>query len=220
MGSQLSNDQLLNNVNKTIDELIDDYNPWANDKLCDNFELVYNDKLIKLSTVQLKGLVSTIGYTDIEKLEKKDLCLMIIGHYKKRIELLNKIKSAINKCKSMLTRARSGNVCLNVTNYVDDFYLCKELSGIWIGKDEYQLMMNKLKNQNRLVGLTFWLEGLNKTYNNSLRKINSIITMIKKDINKSVDEIEFGVIEEHTNKTLEYMLLICEIYYLLVINYK
>lgn len=216
-----SNDLIINDIKKSVIELIDDYKIWTDKQLCNNFELIYNGKLINLTTQQLKGITSTIGYYSTESLSKDDLCIVIMNHYKKRITLLQLINKAINKCNDMINRTRNGNICINVNKFIDDFYVCNQIPNAkWISKDEYKHMINNLKTQNRFHGILIWIEGLDEKYNESLRKLSKIIVMIREDIDKTIDEIEFGVIEKYTQKTLTHMILICEIYYLLAINYK
>lgn len=215
--SLASNDIIMYNIKNTVNELMNDYEIWANDQLCNNFELIYNGKLITLSDVQLKGIIAMIGYNNSENLSKDDLCQIIINHYKRKIELLKSINETIDKCNNMIHRAKNGKYCLNVNTFIDDFYTCNQIDGaIWIDKDEYKIIIHKLKKQDRLKGMLIWIEGLDGKYNESVKKLTGIIDMIKKD----VDESEFKIIEAHTYKTLEYMVLICEIYYLLAINYK
>jgi len=215
-----SNDIIITDIKKTITELIDDYKIWTNDELCNNLELIYNGKLVKLTTEQLKGITSSIGYNNTDTLSKTDLCIMIMGHYKKRVLLLRAINGAINKCNNMLHHVKNGNVCLNVTKFIDDFYICNQIpNAVWIDKNDYQLLLNKLKTQDRLSGLMVWINGLDEKYNESLKKLFKIVMMIKDDINKTIDEVEFRVIENYALKTLKNMILTCEIYYLLAINY-
>lgn len=219
--SIMSNDIIMYEIKNTIKDLIKNYEVWTNDKLCSNLEVMYNGKLVKLTIDQLRGITTTIGYKYDKPVARERLCEIIINHYKKRIELLQLINLNIEKCADMIRRAKKGQVCKNVDSYVDDFFKCNAIpNSLWIDKEEYNDMIKALKQQDRISLLVNWVEDLEEHYHKSLKRLLRIIDMIKRDIDKTISEVEFNAIETHTKKVINNMTTLCEIYYLLAVNYK
>jgi len=220
-----SNDIIMHEIRYTIKDLIKNYEVWANNESCNNLEVIYNGKLTKLTLDQLRGISATIGYkydkNTTGQLSKEKLCRNIITHYKKRINLLQFINFNIEKCADMLHKSKNGPVCKNVDGFLDDFFKCNSIpNSLWINKEEYADMIDRLKQQNRLESLIKWIDDLEEHYNKSLQKLLKIIDIIKKDIDKTIPQPEFDAIEEYTRKIINNMTTLCEIYYLLAINYK
>lgn len=221
MSNIMSNDIIMYEIKNAIKELIKNYEVWTNDETCNNLEVMYNGKLITLTVDQLRGITSTIGYKYDKPVPREKLCTIIVTHYKKRIELLKLINQNIEKCADMIHRAKKGPVCKNVNSFVDDFFKCNSIpNSLWIDKEEYRNMITTLKNQDRISSLTVWVEDLEEHYHKSLKRLLKVIDLIKRDIDKTMSHAEFDAIEEHTKKIMTNMTNLCEIYYLLAINYK
>ncbi|CAH6421807.1 Hypothetical protein KVN_LOCUS495 [uncultured virus] len=227
MGSSFStsynSDHLYNEIKKNIKELIYDYQIWTNDKICDNLEVIYYDKLIKLNKPNLLDISSAIGYKSNKEYDKQKLCQIIISHYKRRIKLLQIINQALDKEKIRLYQAKNGPVCKNTNKYVsvEDFFICEQIpNSLWIDRVQYQKIIEKYKKVNIQTEWIFWIKKLEKCYYKSLRILLKIVRKIKQDIDNKMDEIEFDKLENSTIKIIENMNKLCELYYLLAVNYN
>lgn len=214
-------DLLICNIKDTIKDLIKNCELWTNDEICKNLEITFNNNLIKLNEPQLQEILISIGYKVDKHISKNKLCEIVINHFKKRIELLKLINREIDKCANMLTKAKKGPVCINVDKFVDDFFTCSTIpNALWIDQNNYKISIKNLKKQGRIDTFAKWLKDLDKNYYKSLRRILKIIDIIKKDIDRNISEYDFSILEKYTKKILCEMVTLCEIYYLLIINFR
>ena len=93
-------------------------------------------------------------------------------------------------------------------------------NSLWIDSDDYKKILCKLEKQKRTDILNKWIKNLDEHYYNSLKKIIRIINIIKNDIDKSISCDKFDALEIYTKKVLNEMNTLCEIYYLLAINFR
>lgn len=221
LSRNLATELLICNIKNTIKDLIKNYEIWTNESICINMEVILNRNLVKLSEKQLSEITVSIGYKANSEYSKEELCKIIINHYKRRIELLKLINLEIDKCANMLNRAANGPVCKNVNKYVDDFFTCGTIpNALWLDQEKYKISIQKLKREGRIDTFSKWINNLDKSYYKYLKKILVVIDIIKKDIDKNISQEDFGILEDFTKKILCKMTTICEIYYLLTINYK
>jgi hypothetical protein len=225
MGASLSRNittnLLLYNVKNEIRDLMNNYEFWSNGEICKNLEVVYREKLIKLTEDQLMKINVSIGYEYTKPIDKTTLCETIVTHYKKRIELLQYIDLNINTCADMIHRAKNGQVCKNVNQYINDFFVCDKIpNALWIDKEHYKILLNSLRKHDNLSVVIKWIEKLESQYHYSLKKLLRVIELMKKDIDNTVSKGEFDSIYKYTVKTVEHMNTLCEIYFLLAVNYK
>lgn len=222
ISKNLSSELLLFDIKNTIRDLIKNYEVWTNKKnVCDNLESLYYNKLIKYDSDLLSKIFEMIGYRTNKSFSKEKICEMIVNHYKKRIMLLRKICDSVDECGDMLFKAKNGNYCKNVNKYIEDLITCSTIpNSIWIDKDEYQKLLKKFKEQNKISSFNKWINSLDNHYYKSLKKIIKIINLIKEDIENNISAEEFNDLEYFTDSTLHEMKTLCEIYYLLIINYR
>lgn len=214
-----SHNIIMYDIKNTIKDLIYNYSVWSDEKVCQNLEALYRNKIIKLTDDQLLKISLSIGYKFDKPVDKQKLCETIINHYKKRIELLKYINVNIENCADMISRAKTGPVCKNVNHYIDDFFKCNSIpKALWIDKEEYKEMISKKRTNDRLESLTGWIDDLEERYYKSLKRILIIVKIIKNEIDNNVTPSEFNVIEQYTKKIINNMNNFCETYYLLAIN--
>lgn len=224
MGSAISSENQDNfaafEIQNIIKELIKNYEVWTDPEKCNKMELVYKNKLMHFSDSMLYDISLLLGHKyEKNKIPREKLCDLIVNHYKSRIELLRKINKGINRCADMIKRASNGEVCRNTTKYIDDFFTCNTIpKAIWINKEEYSKILERLRKDDRLENMTNWIEQLQEHYYGSLQKLLDIVTVIKQDIDNTLSFIEFQAIQEETDVILRKMNQYCEIYYLLAIN--
>lgn len=219
-GSNINNsERTFLEIQKTIRDLIYDYDLWTNEEICKNLEIVYFDKLIKFNQGDLVDISAAIGYGYKKEVCKEDLCKLIITHYKKRINLLKIILKSIEQTRDKLFRAKTGPVCKGVDDPIEDFLTCTKIPySLWIDQKQYQKILVNLKNDKRYEIWKFWINKLDKTYYLSLKKLLRIIKKIKQDVNNSMNEEEFNELENYTKFVLEDLSTLTDIYYLLAIN--
>ena len=180
-----NSDNLYNEIKKIIKELVNEYQIWTNDKICQNIELIYFDKLIKLNEKTLLDVTSAIGYKMNKQYDKQRLCQLIILHYKKRITLLQIINIALEKEKIRLDQAKNGPVCRNTNKYIsnEDFFTCEQIpNALWLDKKQYQQMVRKFKKLKIYKNWLFWINKLENCYHKSLKLLLKIVKRIKQDM--------------------------------------
>lgn len=224
MGINTSNinnpDILYEEIQRTIKNLIYEYNVWSSEEMCNNLEIIYYDKLIKFDKSELLDASAAIGYSYNKNVQKGIICQQIIEHYRRRIKLLRDIKFITEKVRDRLYQAKNGPVCKNVDAHVEDFVTCSKIpQALWLDQYQYQKILENIKNDKRFEIWEYWIENLSCCYYQSLNKILNIIIKIKYDVNNSLTEMSFKELEEYTKNVLEDMDVLSEIYYILAINH-
>lgn len=214
-----SHDVIMYDIKNTIKDLIYNYSIWTDETKCNNLETLYRNKIIRLPEKQLARVSLSIGYKFDKPINKEKLCEIIVSHYKKRIELLRYININLEKCADMISRAKHGPVCKNVTIYIDDFFKCNIIpQALWIDREEYKEIVNRKKINEKLDTLTSWIGDLEEQYHKSLKRLLTIVKLLKNEIDNNVTPSDFDVIEHYAQKIVNNMTKFCETYYLLAIN--
>ena len=217
--SKIDSDKLYIAIQNTVKDLIIEYEIWSNDKLCDKMDLIFYDKIIKFKKDNLLDVSAAIGYNYNKDYDKKELCKLIINHFKKRIELLNFISKSISNVSDRILKAQKGNICQRVNKEVNDFITCTSIpNALWINKEDYQQIIESFKKDKRYEVWKHWIDNMYKLYYNSLEELLNIIRKIKQDIDNSLSDIEFDELSNNTKKIIEKLDTYSEIYYLLAIN--
>lgn len=210
---------IMYDIKNTIRELMNNYSVWADDNVCKNLEMIYKNKLIKLTNDQLAKIILSIGYKFDKPINKDKMCSVIIQHYKRRIHLLKYIDENMDICSDMITKAKHGNVCKNANKYIGDFFTCNTIpKAFWIDADEYKKVINKLRSSGKLGSMSGWVKDLENHYYKSLKSLLKVVNLIKRDIDDPVSTYDFDAIELYTKQIVENMKMFCETYYLLAIN--
>lgn len=212
---------LYNNLKKTIKDMIYTQKFWADEGLCDKMVIVYYDKLIQYNKSDLVNVSMAIGIKpdQSDKINKNELCLKIVNHYKKRIDLMSHILNSITDIYNKIIHVQKGAVCQGVNDYVDDFYRCRKMNGIWLDENQYNKMIEKLKIINLYDGWYEHITIMNTKWFESMNKLDEYITIIKKDIDNAMDDELFNELSEKVNLTIKKMNRIVDIHYLLAVNY-
>lgn len=219
MGNTQSNHGSLS---KQIDELIKNYTFWTNKDMCNNIELFYRNKIMSFDDIDLINTSISLGYKlDTSKnIDRNNVCNIIINHYKKRIELLQKIDKILKECSIKLYRAKHGNVCLNYDGYIDDFYKCSQIpKSLWIDSNLYQKIITKIKQTNKYDGWAKWINKLESLYFNYIQEIKKVTDYLQNELNNNVAPSKFEIIKNKTELLLSRTATLSDIYYLLAINY-
>lgn len=213
--------KLYDTVRQTIKDIIYETKFWADNKnnMCDKFVVVYYDKLIQYNTSEILDASMAIGIKHDKEINKEELCKKIVTHYKKRIELLTYILNSVTKMFAKLTRAIQGPVCQGVDEYVDDFYQCKRMRGVWLNEDQYVQILGKIEKLDIYNGWIEHIKYLNSNWLKYMQDLYDIIIIIKRDIDNTIDDDTFSEMEEMARSTIKKMNYICDIHYLLAINY-
>jgi hypothetical protein len=132
------------------------------------------------------------------------------------MEMLIKIKSALETIYSKIARTRSGPVCRNVDQYVDDFFECKKMNGLWVDEEQYQLIIKKIKQTPNYKTWISHVEYLDKNWKKYLTKLNTVIKVLKSN---RLSEPAFDELNRHTNEVIRKMGYVCDIYCLLITNF-
>lgn len=228
MGVPLSieyrSDYLYQEIRKTIKDLVEEYKFWADDGICRELEVIYYNKLLKFDIDKLADASTAIGFShhkEIAEQDKEKICQRIIDHYKKRIELLKFIDKAVKRGRNRIDHALNGPVCRNVDTFVEDFFTCKKIpNAVWIEKTQYDQIVDKFFKANRNQEWEKYIDKLDFYYYQCLQKLLITIDQIKKSIHHSVSEARFAQIENRAKRLVKHMDNICDIFYLLAINYE
>lgn len=220
MGNSHCTDNLYRKIRDDIHKLLIDYQFWADDDICDKLEIIYFDKLIKFRKSNLLDVSTAIGYKYDSTIDKQLICKSIIEHYRRRIKLFQKIYDIIEIGRERVNRAHTGPVCRNVNTYVDNFIACEKIpNSLWVNEDEYKNIIKEFKKHNLYEGWNVWIDKLNKTYKKILYKLFNIVNKIKNDIDNSMSDETFTILENYTYDLIKNYDTLSEIYYLLAINY-
>lgn len=218
--SIVENSALENKIRKEVKKLIYNYNFWTKQQICNNLEVLYYNKLIQFEKSDLIDVSMSIGVKNPkgEEIDKDILCQQIIDHYKRRIRVLDNILKAVERNQFKILRAKSGNVCRRVDEYIEDFYTCEKYNGLWLNEEQYEKLLNRMKENGTY---TKWKHNFNKLkeqYFDYLKKLLDIIEKIKLDIDNTVNEDTITQIESFVTETIVKMNKICNALHLMVIN--
>lgn len=208
---------LYSKIKEIVKDLLYKYEFWTNPEICDKLTLVYYDKLIQYKKSDLVDASTYIGIKHGPT--PKDLCVNIITHYRKRIELLRTIWNEIDKNRNKVIQAKKGPVCRNVDMYVDNFFTCEKYGGLWQNSKQYNEIINKLKKAKVYDKWVSHVENLEKKWKEYMRRLLKNINDIKEDIDNTIDEDGFESLNDECMLTIKKLNYITDIYYLLAINY-
>lgn len=212
--------KLYNQIQNTVKEIIYKYQFWTDPNICDKLSVVYYDKLIKFHKDNLLDISAAIGIKHESDVPNDKLCTTIIDHFKNRINFLKTILLAIDRGQRRIVRATKGPICRNVDAFVEDFFTCQQYSGLWISQDQYKHIVQHLKEKGRYDGYKSHFDMLEKKYCFYLRKLLKVIDIIKKDIDNTITDNEFDKIRDFSMEIIKKMDIICDIAYLLIINFS
>jgi hypothetical protein len=216
-----SSETLYNDIQNTVKDLIYRYNFWTKDKenVCDNLTIVYYDKLIQYQKSDLLNASASIGLKHDINVDKGKLCVDIIKHFENRIKLLTEIWDAVDACYRKIMLSRTGPVCRNIDKYVDNFFVCKEMKGIWLNVDQYDKVLKNMKLSGQYGKWLSHVQKLDNTWNKYMKQLLRIITLIKQDVDNSMDDKEFEELRLSAKSTMDKMKYVTDVHYLLVVNF-
>lgn len=218
-----SPNKLYNDIKTAVKSLIYKYEQWTNDDICDKLTVIYYDKLIRFPKDTITEASTAIGisaYDNITDKEKGEMCVKIIDHYKKRVDLLKKIIGAIDICYTKIEKSKKGNVCRKAKEYIDDFMICQKIGGIWTDEVQYKNIVDNIKRCGRYDEWIDFIYNMEDQWAKYNQKLLEIVNKIKKDIDNSMDAEIFDQLVDETNLIIKKMHYIVDIYYLLAINYS
>jgi hypothetical protein len=220
MGSNLTkpHNTLYNKIREEVRTLIFKYDFWTHEDICDKLTLVYYDKLIQFKKSDLLDASAYIGIKH-DGLEREELCEQIIQHYKKRIDLLKLIWDAVDRGHQRVTQAREGPICRNVNKYVDEFFECEKMQGLWLNKEQYNQIINRLKELNIYGNWISHIQGLENKWKKYMSYLYKVIKSIRDDVDNTMDDDMFEELRKTSRLVITKMDYVCDIYYLLTINY-
>lgn len=218
MGQSQSNQTLYNGIISEINKIITDYSLWTKDDICEKLSIIYYDKLIKFPKDQLKDAGTLIGIKYNSDIDKNDLCIKIINHYRARIELMTDIRDNLIKNYNKISKLSKGDICTNVNEYVDDFFKCDKMNGIWLNDEQYKYHLMKLKNNGKSKERLKYMSELNKEWKTNLESIKNIIKIIKNDKNNDMTDFTFNNLKTESQYILDKLDKIINTYYTFIIN--
>jgi hypothetical protein len=213
-------DLLFNLIKDETNKLINNYEFWTDSRICDKLELVYYDKLIQYKKDDLLNASIYIGVKQDTTIDKPKLCQNIIVHYKDRITLLKTIWDAVNKGYKRIDMAKNGPVCQNVDKFVEDFFTCQEYKGLWLNNIQYKNILQKIKKYNLNSDQINYITNLQKYLTNYMKQLYEAVILIKEDVSNTIDNVSFIMVRDRVTNIIKKMNYICDIYYLLTINYS
>ncbi len=205
-----------NKIMGEIENTIREYQTWSKPEICNELTMIYHDKLVHLESTSLAGITASIGLKYDNGANKEEICSLIINHYQKRVELLMEIKSALEKLYSKIVKTKSGPVCRNINEYVDDLLVCKQMNGLWVNQDQYQVIINNIKKTPNYKTWISHIEHLDKNWKKYLTKLSTIIKILR---NNKLANTSFDELVRHANEVIRKMGYVCDIYCLLIINF-
>jgi hypothetical protein len=213
--------KLYNIIKEEIEYLIDNYKFWTNENICEKLTVVYHDKLMQYDRSVLLNASMDIGIENQDiKFDKSILCANIITHYVSKILLLQDILKAINRGKKRTILAVNGPVCQQVDSFIDDFYKCQELGGLWLSREQYNKIINNIINDARLDKQYMkYIKDLERYWIKYMKILQETVQTIKRDISNKMGKLEFETLKFQTEENIKKMDYICDIYYLLIVNY-
>jgi hypothetical protein len=218
--NSVSSESLHNKIMAEIKELIYRYEFWTKDDICSKLSIVYFDKLIQFKQNDILDASSYIGITKDTSVNKIELCAKIIAHYRKRIELLIDIKNSLEKTYTKIFNSIKGPVCQNVNGFVNDFFTCQKINGIWLNEDQYKNLIKMIKRSDRRSELQTHVKNLNRSWKIYIKRLQKTVDIIKKDIDNSMNDKTFEDVVKYTRNTIEKLEKVTDIYYLLIVNFK
>lgn len=214
-----SSESLHNKIISEIKELIYKYDFWTNDDICSKLSIVYFDKLIQFKQSDILDASSYIGIAKDTSVNKPELCAKIIVHYRKRIELLSDIKSSLERTYMKIFNSINGPVCQNVSGFVNDFFTCQKINGIWLTDDQYKKLMSMIKRSKNYSELHTHIKNLNHSWKTYIKRLQQIVDIIKKDVDNSMNDQTFKDMQQYVQTTIDKLEKVTEVYYLLIINF-
>ena len=208
--------QIMNKIKKSIE----DSQFWLDQDLCDRLEIVYMDQLQQFDNAELIGVSFAIGIKIDEKYNKKKLCIRIVEYYKKRIQLMRNICLAVEKAHNLVVRAVKGPVCQGVKQPAKDFLQCHEWNGIWLAENDYQQMINKIKNTPIY---DMWKENIDKlrdVFNHNVNKLLEIVSSIHHDVKHKLTDERLHDLVAYSNERIKKLEQTTELIHLIAINYR
>lgn len=219
--SRFRSKNLYDNIINEVRELLYKYEFWTRDDFCAKMNLVYYDKLIQFKKSELLDTSAIIGiqFEKSEDINKEELCVKIVQHYQKRIDILKTIIEAVERNYEKLNRVTNGPVCKNVDRYITDFFVCQKVSGLWLNEEQIQKLLSELKKIGKYENWYQHIKSLNRAYLKNVEKLQKIIETIKNDVDNSMTDLELSELHKHTDSVVKKMDYIMDIYYLLAVNY-
>jgi hypothetical protein len=218
--NSVSTESLHNKIMIELKELIYRYEFWTKDDICSKLSIVYFDKLIQFKQNDILDASAYIGIAKDTSVNKIELCAKIIAHYRKRIELLIDIKNSLEKTYTKIFNSMKGPVCQNVNGFVNDFFTCQKIDGIWLNEDQYQNLIKMIKRTDRYSELQTHIKNLNSSWKTYIKRLQKTVDIIKKDIDNSMNDRTFEDVVKYTRDTIDKLEKVTDIYYLLVVNFK
>lgn len=211
-------EEYFSNLEKDLKPMIDNYNFWTNDAICNKIELFYYDKLIQFPKDSLLNITAGIGIVYNEtNINKTELCKIIIDNFKIRIDILKLIYRVISDNKMKLDRANFGPICTSIDDFIDDFIICENMKGKWLNSEQYSNYLNSLE-KNKKSEHVKQLNKLQDIYINYIKKLNYIVDQLKKDISHTLTINELDNIAKTTKEIIDKMNQITNIFYLIIVN--
>jgi len=138
------------NIMSTIDNIMQNYfhycdsdecsnvEPQDASEFCSNVAIFYYDRLTKLPNFKDASMGFIHDENNNEQINKQAMCAKIVNYYRRRIELLIKIKQIIKLAQNTFYSSKRGNLCLNASSIVINEEDCNGENMQWISEDAYK----------------------------------------------------------------------------------
>ncbi len=220
MGSSLSrninSEKLANEIKSIVTDLsYNRYTWWSEKKNCMKLELFYKEKLMSFEKHSLVGAISSIGIPVDFDYDKQQLCDELVNHYKRRLFLMNKIFDAVNKTQLMIKRLNTGDICVSVDKFVDNWNYCGQINGGWISQEDFKVILKKIKKNDKYKLYYSNVKDFELEYYKFLRILREYVYIIKEDIDNKMPDEEFDIIEKKILGIIDTTVSKCESFYII-----
>ena len=207
-------------ITEELANMISEASFWSNDDICNKMSIVYYDKLIQFNRSDIVNESQQIGIkVDVSQDDTKKLCVEIISHYRKRLELLKDIHTAITESYRKLSTVTTGPICKNVDKYVDNFLACQQANGLWVDQDQLKLILKKINKSKRASEYRKHLRNMDSEWIKCISKLQKAMKIIKQDIENKMSDDAIDDIKKYCQHSIEKMNKIIDVYHLLISNF-
>ena len=209
---------LSQSLESDIDELLGSYSYWKNEDICERFEVIYYDKIIKFHQSDLLETSTAIGITPDDEYDREELCNRIIENYKLRAEIVQIILDGVMHGKNMIEHAKRGPVCRNIDKYVSDPINCDTNKGIWLSSSSYNELLTRAQKNKQYSKWMDHFKNMEGKYKHYFYKLSKIFYKIKDNDDNTLTKEQLISMRDTCQSTIKKMSQILEILYLLTIS--
>jgi hypothetical protein len=214
----IKHNKVAEELEKDIMKMMTEYKIWADINICQKLEVIYYDKIIKFHQKDLLDISSGIGLVYNDKIDKEELCKIIIQNFKIRIEILKLIYETILYSKEKLNRLYNGPVCKKVDKYIDDFINCNNNNGEWV--TEYKQLLKQIDQSENLGKYNKHKRDYLKTHEEYIKELTDTFKKLKDDIGHTMNIKDLLEIKNKTLQSIRGFKHLTSVLYLLMVNFS